>query len=175
MSWQFEEKGIKLALRIRFLGCCSCHDIRHKTYDIRHLYILFRITSVNWCVLLILPCEVAVKSVVPAIKALMAQELVDNRGLKQGQVAEILGISQSAVSKYSNKVRGYVVAIDNVEQVRPLVGEMTTMLMDGTYQRKEFMELFCDVCKVVRKTGLACQFCAKSDPKTKIEDCGFCL
>jgi len=175
MSWQFEEKGIKLALRIRFWGCYSCHDIRHKRYDIRHLYIPFRITSVKRCVLLILPCEVAVKSVVPAIKALMAQNLVDNHGMKQGEVAEILGISQSAVSKYSNKIRGYAVAIDKVEQVRPIINDMTTMLIDGTYQKKEFMGLFCDICAIVRKTGLACQFCAKSDPKINIGDCGFCL
>ena len=124
---------------------------------------------------MILPCEVAVKSIVPAIKALMAKELVGRHGLKQGQVAEILSISQSAVSKYSNNVRGYVVAIDNLEGVRPLIEGMTGMLMNGEYRRKELMELFCRVCEIVRETGLACQFCARADPKLKVQDCGLCL
>jgi len=123
---------------------------------------------------LILPCEVAVKSIVPAVKALMAQELVERHGLKQGQVAEILGISQSAVSKYSNKVRGYVVEIDKVEGIHPLITDMIVMVMGDEYERAEFLELFCRVCAVVRRTGLMCQFCKRSDPKIKIQDCDFC-
>lgn len=124
---------------------------------------------------MIIPCEVAVKSVVPAVRALMAHELLERHGLKQGQVAEILGISQSAVSKYSNKVRGYVVEIDKVEDVHPLVNDMITMLLSREYARAEFVDLFCRACKVVRKTGLVCQFCKKAEPNLKTDDCNFCL
>ena len=124
---------------------------------------------------MIIPCEVAVKSVVPAVRALMAHELLERHGLKQGQVAEILSISQSAVSKYSNKVRGYIVEIDKVEDVHPLVNDMITMVLSREYARAEFVDLFCKICKVVRKTGLVCQFCKKAEPSLKIEDCSFCL
>jgi len=116
-----------------------------------------------------------VKSVVPAVRALMAHELLERHGLKQGQVAEILSISQSAVSKYSNKVRGYVVEIDKVENVHPLIDDMITMLLSHEYSRAELVDLFCRICKVVRKTGLVCQFCKKAEPNLKIEDCSFCL
>jgi predicted transcriptional regulator len=124
---------------------------------------------------LILPCEVAVKSVVPAVKALMAQQLVESHGLKQDEVAEILGISQSAVSKYSNKVRGYAVKIGTVEGIHPIIADMITMLMSDDYERDGFLELFCRACAVIRKTGLACQFCRKSDSSLKVNECGFCL
>ncbi len=124
---------------------------------------------------MILPCEIAVKSIVPAVKALVAKDLVAQHGLKQGQVAEILSISQSAVSKYSNNVRGYVMAIDGLEGVSSIVEEMTEMLVGGHYRRKDFMELFCRVCKIVRETGLACKFCAKADPRLNVQDCGLCL
>lgn len=123
---------------------------------------------------MILPCEVAVKSVVPAIKAMMAKELVDEHGLKQDKVAEILGMSQSAVSKYSRKVRGHVIRIDDAQEVRPLISSMVVLLLNGRHQRTEFLQLFCQTCMVVRKTGLMCQFCEKSDPKVKIEECNFC-
>jgi hypothetical protein len=124
---------------------------------------------------LILPCEVAVKSVVPAVKALMAQELVEEHGLKQDQVAEILGISQSAVSKYSRKVRGYVIEVDKIEEIQPLITNMIVMVMRGEHQRGEFLQLFCQTCTTIRKTGIVCRFCKKSDPKIKIEECGFCI
>jgi predicted transcriptional regulator len=105
----------------------------------------------------------------------MAHELLERHDLNQGQVAEILGISQSAVSKYSNKVRGYVVEIDKVEAVHPLIDDLITMVLSREYARAEFVDLFCEVCKVVRKTGLVCQFCKKAEPNLKIEDCSFCL
>jgi predicted transcriptional regulator len=122
-----------------------------------------------------MPCEVAVKSVVPAIKALIAQELVEKHGLKQDQVAEILGISQSAVSKYTRKVRGYAIRLDDLEEIQPLVEKMVTLIMNATRERAAFLNFFCQTCMTVRKTGLMCQFCQKSNPTVKIEQCTFCL
>ena len=124
---------------------------------------------------MIVPCEVAVKSVIPAIKALMAKQLVDKHGLKQDQAAELLGISQSAVSKYTRKVRGYVIKIDDVDAVLPLIDDMISLLVNGNYHRKELLASFCQTCMAVRKTGLMCQFCRKADPNLDIEDCGLCM
>jgi predicted transcriptional regulator len=111
---------------------------------------------------------------VPAVKALMAQQLVEEHGLRQDQVAEILGISQSAVSKYSRKTRGYAIRIDNIEEIRPLVSSMIVLLTSGTYQRTEFLRFFCQTCRAIRKTSLMCDFCQKSDPRIKTDECGFC-
>jgi predicted transcriptional regulator len=124
---------------------------------------------------LILPCEVAVKSVLPAIKALMAKELVEQHGFKQDQVAEILGISQSAVSKYSRKIRGYVIKVDDIQEISPLIKGMIILLLNRTHQRRELMRLFCETCVAIRGTSLMCVFCEKSDPKIQIQDCRFCI
>jgi hypothetical protein len=123
---------------------------------------------------LIVPCEIAVKSVVPAVKALLAKELVEKRGLKQDEVAEILGISQSAVSKYTRKVRGYVININGIEEIKPLIDKMIGALVNETPQRGEFLRFFCQTCVTIRKRGLMCQFCQKTDPKIKVEECSFC-
>ena len=124
---------------------------------------------------MIIPCEIAVKSVIPAVKALIAKELVEKRGLKQDEVAEILGISQSAVSKYTRRVRGYVMKVDGIGELEPTIEKMIGLLVNGTYQRGEFLRIFCQMCMIIRRTSLMCQFCQKSDPKIKIEECGFCL
>ena len=124
---------------------------------------------------MIIPCEVAVRSVLPAVRALLAQELVDGHGLRQERVAEILGLSQSAVSKYSRRVRGYVIKANDVQEVRPLINNIITLLTNGTYTREEFLDLFCKTCMTIRKSRLMCEFCQKSDPKVKIEDCDFCF
>jgi len=124
---------------------------------------------------LIIPCEIAVKSVIPAIKALIAKELVEKHGLKQDEVAELLGISQSAVSKYTRKVRGYVIEVDDIKEVEPLMEKMIGLLVNGTYERTEFLKFFCQTCMTIRKTRKMCPFCQKTDPKIEIEKCSFCL
>ena len=124
---------------------------------------------------LIIPCEIAVKSVIPAIKAAMAKELVEKYSLKQNQVAEALGISQSAVSKYTRQVRGHVIEIDDIEEIQPLINNMINLLINGNPERAEFLSLFCKTCMTIRKKVLMCQFCQKTDPKIEIEECGFCL
>lgn len=115
------------------------------------------------------------KSVLPAIKALMAKELVEQHGFKQDQVAEILGISQSAVSKYSRKIRGYVIKVDDIQEISPLIKGMIILLLNRTHQRRELMRLFCETCVTIRGTSLMCVFCEKSDPKIQIQDCRFCI
>jgi predicted transcriptional regulator len=124
---------------------------------------------------LIIPCEIAVKSVIPAVKALIAKQLVEKHGLKQEKVAEILGISQSAVSKYTRKVRGCAIKIDGIEEIESLIERMVELLEGGTYQRREFLKTFCQTCATIRKTGIMCQFCQKTEQKITIEECGFCL
>jgi predicted transcriptional regulator len=150
------------------------------TYVILYMtYVIFIYLStypkLNGEAFLILPCEVAVKAVVPAVKALIAQKMVEQHGLKQDQVAEILGISQSAVSKYSKKVRGYVIEIERVEPIQPLISSMILMLMKGETQRAEFLQLFCQICAIIRQTGMVCQFCRKAETKIAIKECGFCI
>ena len=124
---------------------------------------------------MIAPCEVAVKSVVPAVKALVANELVEKHGLKQDEVAELLGISQSAVSKYTRKTRGHVIKVDDIEDIRPLISKMIVLLLSRNYQRQELLSSFCQTCVAIRKKGLMCKFCRKTDPHIVIEECSFCL
>jgi len=124
---------------------------------------------------LILPCEIAVKSVIPAIKAALAKKLVETHSLTQNQAAEILGISQSAVSKYTKQVRGHVIEIADIEEIRPLINSMINLLVNGNPKRADFLRLFCQTCTEIRKKGLMCQFCQKTDLKIKMEECRFCV
>lgn len=105
----------------------------------------------------------------------MANQLVEKHGLKQGEVAKILGISQSAVSKYTCKVRGCVIRIDDLDEIQPLVDKMTALLVSGTYDRRSFLLFFCQTCVTIRKTSLMCLFCQKTEPAIRANECGFCL
>lgn len=124
---------------------------------------------------MIVPCEVAVKFVVPAVKALVATRLVDKHGLKQDEVAEILGISQSAVSRYTRKNRGHNINIGGAGDIEPLINKMATLVLNGSSQKHTFLTSFCQACVIVRKNSLMCPFCRSTNHKAEMEDCDVCL
>ncbi len=66
---------------------------------------------------LILPCEVGVKTVLPAIKAIMARSIVEKHDLNEKQTADLLGLSQSAVSRYIARERGNLLNIESTPEI----------------------------------------------------------
>ena len=137
------------------------------------IYLSHNVTAVKSC--LIPPCEIAAKSVVPAIKASIAVRLVESYNMRQNDVAGLLGLSQSAVSKYTTGTRGYMLKIDDVEEVKPIISEIIDLLTNGEPKRAKVLEKFCQACIIIRQKGLMCQFCEKADPMLKTEKCGICL
>jgi len=80
--------------------------------------------------------EIVVEEFLPTVRSMLAEDLRD-RGLTQSEVADLLGISQSAVSKYAN---GEVERNERVladERVGNLVARLGEGLAEGTMSRVE--------------------------------------
>jgi len=123
---------------------------------------------------MIMPCEVAVKSVVPSIRAFVANELTQSYKMKQSDVADVLGVTQTAVSKYTRQVRGAVLKIDDSEEIRSMMKQITNRIVDRKLSPRDLTLRFCEVCKVVRRSGLMCSLCKRSDPTINIRTCQIC-
>jgi len=123
---------------------------------------------------MILPCEVAVKSVIPAIRSAIARELTQSYGLKQEEVAQLLGVTQTAVSKYTRHCRGAVLEVEEVDDAQPVLKETVWSLANGEMNKYELAEKLCLVCKIIRKKGLMCKLCALSDPTIDNSQCIVC-
>ena len=124
---------------------------------------------------MLLPCEVGVKTVLPAIRALMARTIMENHGMKEQQVAEILGLSQSAISRYTTKERGNIITIENVPEVQTLIDKMVNLLLyEKSHKTTEVLETFCQICKIIREKGLMCELCQKKTRQKLLEMCDFC-
>ena len=122
---------------------------------------------------MILPCEVGVKTVLPAVKAIMARSIVEKHGLNEKQTADLLGISQSAVSRYIGRERGNRLTIENTEIIA-LIDQMITHLMKKPDNRSEILRLFCQTCTAIRQKGLMCAACKKEMRQELAEKCFFC-
>ena len=123
---------------------------------------------------MLLPCEVGVKTILPAVKAILARTIVEKHGLKEKETANILGLSQSAVSRYMNRGRGNLIEIENSIEVSTLIDQMVTFLVKEPHKKREIMDLFCQTCKTVMEQGLMCILCQKEMHKEWAETCTFC-
>ena len=105
---------------------------------------------------MILPCEIGVKTILPSVKAIMAREIVTNRGMNEQQTAELLGLSQSAVSRYMNKERGNnQLALENHSDILAQINQMVTTLISEPDNKSEILRLFCGTCQAIRKKGFS--------------------
>ena len=123
---------------------------------------------------MLMPCEIAVKSVVPSIRAFIAIDLTQSYQMKQNDVANILGITQTAVSKYTRQVRGTVIKIGDSEEIRTMMQQITSQIADKKISRQDLALRFCQICQIIRRNGLMCQLCKRTDPTIDIQTCQIC-
>jgi uncharacterized protein len=117
---------------------------------------------------------VGVKTVLPAVKAIMARTIVEKHGLNEKQTAQLLGLSQSAVSRYVGRERGNLLKIDHAEEVLGLIDQMVTSLIKEPDNHSRVLELFCQTCQTIREKGLMCPKCQEQMPVEWAEKCFFC-
>ncbi|MGY0288090.1 MAG: transcriptional regulator [Thermoproteota archaeon] len=103
------------------------------------------------------PCELVVKIIIPCIRAIVARELVLNHNMTQVKVAEILGVTQGAVSQYVRGYRGSSVDLEKVPEIRKLLDKLINGLATGSLREDEAMKLVCDICDTARKKGVFCR------------------
>ncbi len=124
---------------------------------------------------MLVPCEVAVKCVLPSVRAMMAKELMAKHNLKQAEAAKLLGVSQPAISLYYRKIRGKAIDLENDCDIKKLIQNLAASLAKGDLSHKEFIPMFCEICRTIRAKGLLCHMHKTFDPSIDIEKCGLCL
>jgi predicted transcriptional regulator len=121
-----------------------------------------------------IPCEIAVKCVLPVVRAMTAKELVTKYHLKQVEAAKLLGISQPAISLYGSKIRGKAIDLEKESDVKNLIENLAASLANGEFSHKDFVIKFCEICRTIRAKGLMCKLHKAFDPSIEIEKCGLC-
>lgn len=123
---------------------------------------------------MVLPCEVAVKSVIPAIRSAIARELTHTYGLKQKDVAQLLGITQTAISKYTRHTRGAILEVEKVTDTQTILKETVESLAYGQIDKYQLTVKLCRICEIIRQKGLMCRLCKLSDPNIDNQRCIIC-
>ena len=124
---------------------------------------------------MLVPCEIAVKCLLPSVRAMIAKELTTKYDLKQAEAARLLGVSQPAISLYYRKIRGKAIDLEKDPAIMKLIEDLATSVAKGTLARKDFISMFCGICRAIRAKGLLCKMHKTFDPSIDIEKCELCM
>ena len=105
---------------------------------------------------------------------MVARELMEGYGMKQENIAESLGVTQAAISKYRHQVRGEAVELESAEEVHKLSGDIAASIA-GHASSLDVAQKFCQACTDIRALGLMCETCRRVDPGWDVEHCTICF
>lgn len=108
------------------------------------------------------------------MRASIARVLADEYGLKQDKIAQLLNVTQAAVSYYTREIRGVAVNIDGVGEVRQAVKEIAAALASGSWSTPDLMLRFCMACSAAREAGLICELHKQMEPSIPLGKCTVC-
>ncbi len=120
------------------------------------------------------PYEVIVKTALPAIRSMLAKDLTKKYNLKQKEIAELMHLTQAAVSYYLTRSRGkYMDYLQNTE-----INKMIEELSERLYREKlSSQELILEINKLIlyiMKKGYLCEYHTLIEPTANNEECNLC-
>jgi predicted transcriptional regulator len=106
------------------------------------------------------PCEVVVRSVLPAFRSLVARNLIENFNFSQVAAAKKLGTTQASISHYIYSKRGekMVEKLEASRTVKKIVDEVAKGIAENKITPLDAMFKFCKLCEALRTGDLICDW-----------------
>ena len=80
----------------------------------------------------------SVEQILPAVRSLLAKELINNHNVSKTNVSKILGISPAAITQYTNNKRGGLAnEIVNNKEILPIISSLAEHFVDKTKKEGE--------------------------------------
>lgn len=108
---------------------------------------------------MLLPSEIESKLLIPAIRAILSKELVIEKGLKEEEVARLLGITQAAVSNYLRGTRGdneLIAKLLSLSEIMSMIKEIRDDLSTNRAYTAKTLSKFIALCNYMRYSLIIC-------------------
>ena len=123
-------------------------------------------------------CVTVVKYVLPAMRVLITNELMEKYDLRKIDVAEKMSLTPAAVTQYSKGIRGSscVEEISGSEEIMKRISELSRVIAaDDKANFESVMDNMCEVCRLIRSEKLICKLHANEFSESILDDCKVCL
>ena len=108
---------------------------------------------------MLLPSEIESKLFIPAVRAILSKELVIEKGLKEEEVARMLGITQAAVSNYLRGTRGdneLIAKLMSLSEIMSMIKEISNDLSTNRAYTAKTLSKFIALCNYMRYSLIIC-------------------
>jgi predicted transcriptional regulator len=108
---------------------------------------------------MLLPSEIESKLLIPAIRAILSREMVIEKGLKEEEVARMLGITQAAVSNYLRGTRGdneLIAKLMSLSEIMSMIKEISNDLSTNRAYTAKTLSKFIGLCNYMRYSLIIC-------------------
>jgi predicted transcriptional regulator len=108
---------------------------------------------------MLLPSEIESKLLIPAVRAILSKDLVIEKGLKEEEVARMLGITQAAVSNYLRGTRGdneLISKLMSLTEIMSMIKEISDDLSTNRAYTAKTLSKFIALCNYMRYSLIIC-------------------
>jgi len=108
---------------------------------------------------MLLPAEIESKTMIPALRAILAKKLANQHKIREDEISKMLGVTQAAVSNYIRGTRGDPELISKLSSQKQIV-EMLNEISDNLASNKAYtpasLSKFIGICNYIKTSLLIC-------------------
>ena len=109
---------------------------------------------------MLLPAEIESKTLIPALRAILAKKLADEHQIREDEISKMLGVTQAAISNYIRGTRGDPKLIQKLmddKQVSQLINELSDILSSDMAYTPSSLAKFISLCNYIKSSLLICE------------------
>jgi predicted transcriptional regulator len=107
-----------------------------------------------------LPAEIESKTLIPALRAILAKKLAEEHKIREDEISKMLGVTQAAISNYIRGTRGDPKLIQKLvadEQVSEMIKELSDRLASDMAYTPSSLAKFISLCNYIKSSLLICE------------------
>ena len=108
---------------------------------------------------MLLPAEIESKTLIPALRAILAKKLAETHKIREDEISKMLGVTQAAVSNYIRGTRGDPQLIEKLgheQQVAKMLDELSENLASDMAYTPSSLSKFIGLCNYIKSSLLIC-------------------
>lgn len=107
----------------------------------------------------LLPAEIESKTLIPAIRAILAKKLTETHKIREDKVSKMLGVTQAAISNYVRGTRGDPKLIAKLlaeDQVSKMIDDLCHSLASDMAYTPSSLSKFIGLCNYIKSSLIIC-------------------
>lgn len=108
---------------------------------------------------MLLPAEIETKTLIPALRAILAKKLMDMYNMQEEDISKMLGVTQAAISNYIRGTRGnpeLITKLLSIKEVSDMIDGIASNLSTNMAYTPASLSKFIGLCNYIKSSLLIC-------------------